>query len=217
MTTVDKTPKGRSGRRSRMPAPLRRDQLLDVARDLVLESGTEAVTMEAVAAAAGVSKTLGYAYFENRTQLLLALFDREVGELQRRAALEMAESPGLTEKLRAGVRVAFDLAASEGGIASALLQSSQLRGRLGDRRQVALRSIEELYGRQVAENFGIPEERAIVVMAGLLAALGGIIDRWAATGESREMVESVYLDMAGASLRRLVRTERGEPRPQAVS
>ena len=214
MTTVDKTAKGPAARRSRLPAPRRRDQLLDVARDLILEDGTEAVTMESVAAGAGVSKTLGYAYFDNRTELLLALFDREVGELQRRAALEMAESPGLAEKLRAGVRVAFDLAASEGGIASVLLQSSQLRGRLGERRHAALRSIEEMYGRQVAQGFGIPEERATIVMSGLLAALGGVIDRWSATGEDREMVESVYLEMADAALRRLVAPGRVGYRPE---
>jgi len=208
MTSVDKTPKESAERRSRLPAPIRRDQLLDAARALVLEAGTEAVTMESVAAAAGVSKTLGYAYFDNRTELLLALFDREVGDLQRRAAAEMADSPGLADKLRAAVRVWFDVVASEGGVASVLLQSSQLRGRLGERRQFALRSIEELYGRQVAAEFGVPEERAVVVMAALMAALGGVIDRWTSTGESRELVESVYLEMADAALRQLVRSGR---------
>jgi len=208
MTAVDKTPKGSVERRSRLPAPIRRDQLLDAARALVLDAGTEAVTMESVAAAAGVSKTLGYAYFDNRTELLLALFDREVGDLQRRAAAEMAESPGLTDKLRAAVRVWFDVVASEGGVASVLLQSSQLRGRLGERRQEALRSIEELYGRQVAVEFGVPEERAVVVMAALMAALGGVIDRWTSTGEPRALVESVYLEMADAALRQLVRAGR---------
>ncbi|HVA43736.1 MAG TPA: TetR/AcrR family transcriptional regulator [Acidimicrobiales bacterium] len=208
MTAVDKTPKESVERRSRLPAPIRRDQLLDAARALVLEAGTEAVTMESVAAAAGVSKTLGYAYFDNRTELLLALFDREVGDLQRRAAAEMADSPGLTDKLRAAVRVWFDVVASEGGVASVLLQSSQLRGRLGERRQEALRSIEELYGRQVAVEFGVPEERAVVVMAALIAALGGVIDRWTSTGEPRELVESVYLEMADAALRQLVPSGR---------
>jgi len=50
-------------RPARLPRNERREQLLDVAAGLILEKGTEAVTMEGVAAAAGVSKGLGYAYF----------------------------------------------------------------------------------------------------------------------------------------------------------
>jgi hexosaminidase len=42
------------------------------------EGGIEAVTMESVAARARVSKGLGYAYFDNRNDLLLTLLEREI-------------------------------------------------------------------------------------------------------------------------------------------
>lgn len=186
--------------RSRLPAPVRRDQLLDVARAMIVAEGTEALTMESVAAAAGVSKTLGYAYFENRTELLLALFDREVGRLYERAAAEMEGCPGLEGKFRAAVRVWFDVVASEGGVASVLLQSSQFRGRLGERRNRTIRQIEGLYGHMVAKQYGVPEERAVVAVAALLAGLGGVVERWRATGEPRELVEGTYLQVVRTTL-----------------
>src|SRR5205823_5613658 len=67
--------------RRRLPGDLRRRQLLDVAIELLSEGGAEAVTMEGVAARAGVSKALGYRYFDNADQLLLALHDREMAEM----------------------------------------------------------------------------------------------------------------------------------------
>lgn len=203
MTTVSHD----KARRSRLPAQVRRHQLLDVARDMIIREGTEAVTMESVASAAGVSKTLGYAYFENRTELLLALFDREVGRLYQRATREMEGSAGgLEVKFRAAIRVWFDVAASEAGVASLLLQSSQFRGRLGERRNRTIRQIEGYYGHMVAKEYGIPEERAVVAVAALLAALVGVIDRWRATGEPRELVEGLYLDLVRTTLESLRRS-----------
>jgi AcrR family transcriptional regulator len=193
-----------SKRRSRLPAAARRDHLLDTARALVVSEGTEGVTMEAVAAAAGVSKTLGYAYFENRIELLLALFDREVGRLYQRTAAEMEEPLGLEGKFRAGVRVWFDVAGSEdAGVASVLLQSNKFRGKLGQRRDSTIRQLEGLYGHLVAKEYGIPEDKAVVVVAALLAGLAGVVDRWRSTGEPRHVVEGTFLEMVAVSLRGL--------------
>ena len=75
---------GSERKRTRLAAADRREQLLDVAAAIALDSGLLALSMESVAQRAGVSKGLGYAYFENADALALALYDREVGELYRR-------------------------------------------------------------------------------------------------------------------------------------
>src|SRR5205823_7973892 len=72
-------------RPARLPAEERREHFLDVTAELIINDGIDAVTMEGVAAAAGVSKGLGYAYFANRNELLLALLERELQKLDRRA------------------------------------------------------------------------------------------------------------------------------------
>ena len=86
---------------SRLTAAQRKQQFLDVAAQIVVEQGADTVTMEAVAARAGVSKALSYRYFSNAGSLLLELFEREVVELDRqiRVAVELADT--FEDKIRA--------------------------------------------------------------------------------------------------------------------
>ncbi|MBB5320176.1 TetR/AcrR family transcriptional regulator [Marinobacter oulmenensis] len=62
-------------------------QLLETARDMVRESGTDALTLGALAARAGVSKPIAYDHFESRSGLMVALY-REINERQVRATEE---------------------------------------------------------------------------------------------------------------------------------
>jgi AcrR family transcriptional regulator len=60
-----------------MPAAARRTQLLDRARDIVAAEGFAAVTIERVARAAEVTRTVVYQNFGDLTGLMSALLDRE--------------------------------------------------------------------------------------------------------------------------------------------
>jgi AcrR family transcriptional regulator len=59
-----------------MPKDRRREQLLDVAMEIVRDSGANELTLGNLAAKAGVSRPIAYGHFETRTGLLLALFKR---------------------------------------------------------------------------------------------------------------------------------------------
>lgn len=61
----------------RVPAVKRRAELLDAALHLVATQGQRAVTMDAVAERAGVTKPVVYGLFASRTELLTALLRRE--------------------------------------------------------------------------------------------------------------------------------------------
>ena len=61
----------------RLAPEIRRAQLLDAALDVVAEEGFDAVTVEAVAARAGVTRPVIYDMFGDLEGLLLALIDRE--------------------------------------------------------------------------------------------------------------------------------------------
>lgn len=71
----------------RLPKAQRREQLLDVALDLVREEGTDALTLARVAERAGVSKPIAYEHFETRAGLLVALYrlydERQLVQLQQ--------------------------------------------------------------------------------------------------------------------------------------
>jgi AcrR family transcriptional regulator len=62
---------------SRMSAGERREQLLDVTKALALERGFHAVSIEAVAREAGITRPVVYGHFDDLGGLLEALVDRE--------------------------------------------------------------------------------------------------------------------------------------------
>jgi AcrR family transcriptional regulator len=61
----------------RMSGQERREQLLDVTRELVGESGFHSVSIEAVARRAGISRPVVYGHFRDLGGLLEAMLDRE--------------------------------------------------------------------------------------------------------------------------------------------
>src|SRR5436305_4399825 len=61
----------------RMSAAERREQLLDMTKSIVERQGFHAVSIEAVAREAGVSRPIVYGHFEDLPGLLEALVDRE--------------------------------------------------------------------------------------------------------------------------------------------
>jgi AcrR family transcriptional regulator len=71
----------------RMTREQRHEQLLDVTRELVGESGFHAVSIEAVARRAGISRPIVYGHFDDLAGLLEAMLDREtsraLGQLDR--------------------------------------------------------------------------------------------------------------------------------------
>lgn len=71
----------------RLPLAERREQLLDAALDIINERGYVAVSMEAVARQAGVSRPVVYGAFSSLEVLLAELLERE----QRRAEAGLAE------------------------------------------------------------------------------------------------------------------------------
>lgn len=65
------------GKRKRMSAAERRDQLLDVTRDIVVAEGFAAVGIDRVARTAGVARALIYQQFGDLAGLTAALLERE--------------------------------------------------------------------------------------------------------------------------------------------
>ena len=63
--------------RKRMSAPERREQLLDVTKEIVGEQGFHAVSIEAVAREAGITRPIVYEHFGDLPGLLEAMVDRE--------------------------------------------------------------------------------------------------------------------------------------------
>ena len=63
--------------RTRLPAAARREQILDATKALAVERGFHAVSIDAVARAAGISRPIVYDHFRDLRGLLDALIERE--------------------------------------------------------------------------------------------------------------------------------------------
>jgi AcrR family transcriptional regulator len=190
-------------RPARLPGEERREHFLDVAAELITGQGVDSVTMEAVAAAAGVSKGLGYAYFTNRGDLLLAVLEREMGELERRVNEALAAGDTFEARIRGAVHAWLDTLSERGGLLDKLLKASQLQRPLRERRAASFRRIENFYGKMAADEFGIPERQATAAAAIMVAGLNGLLERWIVARDSRRMLEDTFIDLTLGGLKRL--------------
>ena len=100
--------------RSRMSGAERREQLLDVTKAIVGEAGFHAVSIEAVARRAGITRPVVYGHFADLPALLEAMIDRE----SARALGQLAEI--LPARLKGGASAREDLLAAMRGYLEAV-------------------------------------------------------------------------------------------------
>jgi AcrR family transcriptional regulator len=187
-----------------LSAEERRAHFLRVTAELITEKGVDAVTMESVAAAAGVSKGLGYAYFTDRNDLLLEVLEQELDAFNARVVAAVRDADDDFEaRIRAGVHAWFDGLVDRGALLSTLLQASQGRQPLRDRRNATYRQLESYWGHLAAAEFGVPEKKAVAAAAILIAGMQGLLDRWLQARDERAELENTYVEFAIAGLRGL--------------
>jgi len=191
---------GQETRPARLPRNERRAQLLDVAAQLILEKGVDAVTMEGVAAAAGVSKGLGYAYFDNSSALLRTLLEREVENLNGRIADAVRRERGFEGRLRATVHAWFDHIEARGVLMGRLLEATRNDGPHVEARNEYNRRNERFWAEIAEKELGIPRARGEIASAILLAGLQGVMRRWTECGDDRDELEAIYLRVTMAGL-----------------
>jgi|DEB0MinimDraft_3_1074331.scaffolds.fasta_scaffold00029_14 AcrR family transcriptional regulator len=85
--------------RIRMSGQERREQLLDIGRRLFAKKGFEAVSVEEIAAKAGVSKPVVYEHFGGKEGLYAVVVDREMGYLLDSITGALSSPPDAPEHL----------------------------------------------------------------------------------------------------------------------
>jgi AcrR family transcriptional regulator len=163
---------------ARLTGDQRRSHFLDTAAAMIAESGAESVTMEGVAARAGVSKALGYRYFANRDELLIDVFDREMQVLDERVARALASETQLEGRLRATIEVWLDLIIERGALLGSLQRSKLIEGPVEERRLARIADAEEQLARFVLDDHPMPHDDALLVAAVLLSGADGALRLW---------------------------------------
>ena len=185
----------------------RRDALLDAAVELVASGDVEAVSMDAVAEQAGVSRPLVYKHFANRSELLAAVYQRESALLHAEltAAVSAATTP--EEMFRALIHGALRAQASRGATFAALraggLRTRERREEQRRRDRTTLRHFAD----RAARHFGLREPEARAGVAILLGAIEAVLVRWRVrpTREHAALLEDTYVALVVGGLQELAR------------
>lgn len=189
----------------------RRDSLLDAAADMVATGNVESVSMEAVAKAAGVSRSLVYKHFENRHDLLSSLYERESAHLHSQLSADVRAAHDLAGMLRALVRGAIAAQASRGATLAALSSGG---GRTTSQRNVQRRRDGQTLGyftSQAVAELGVDELDARTGLAIALGSIPTVLARWRLrpTPENAMHLEATFVRMALGGLAALAQAREG--------
>lgn len=192
--------------RTRLSPEERTEHLLDAAADVVIESGIEGLTMEAVAERASVSRALSYFYFESRTELIRALYNRELGHLYD-AVLPALEGGGtLEERVRAGVRAHFDVVDRRHDL-FAILSSAVGGSEYRSDRHKRHRSWEEYVSALASDEFHVSSDEARVLARLLINVNARCAILWKRDGLDRNDVENMCVSFQLGGLREVLRID----------
>ncbi len=194
-------------RKARLTGEERRARFLDVASELIVESGLESVTMERVAERSGVSKALGYGYFENSDKLLAAVFAREIGRLDEKVLSRIVNISDAAERMRRIMDTVFEVVALRGPLLARLLQSRTRGGALEAARRERQRFQENYFTQMIEQDGGVPARHAAIAAAVWLAATNGALELVLSRHIPRREIVEVFTKMVVGGTRAL-RTDR---------
>ena len=183
----------------------RREQLLDVAADMVVERSVAALTMEGLAERAGVSKALPYQHFENSSAVLIALYGREIGLLGRRVYEAVDGIADPEARVGAAIHAYFDVVAERGRVLGAFTGSGSSVAAEADQ---GARTGVEFVTALLVKPFGFSGRRARMLASMFLGTLAGATDSWAHSDGGRERIEETVTALTIAGLRGAREQER---------
>lgn len=186
-------------KRTRLSPEKRRAMILDHAAEVVAEDGVSAATMDRIARHATVSKSLLYAYFDNVTELLRELLQRELRRLRRLQAQAAGSTDNFPEMVRAVTHEYIEYIAERGLIIQRLQSEPSLaEGR--DPTDYGRRDAVRFVAKVVAANFDLPMDLAIActdISFGIPAAAGHFME---ASDNDPQWVEDITVEMIIGSI-----------------
>ncbi len=147
--------------------PSSRDRLLDAGVQIVTAQGVQALTLEAVAAAAGVTKGGLIYHFKTRDELLAALVERLAAQLEQRYRDKAAaRGRSVADLLSAMIEESFDLPEEERQLMSHLLAAAASHPQL-------LGPAQRMFGRAYADFEAAGADAGLALL--LAAAMDGLV------------------------------------------
>lgn len=189
----------------------RRSTLLESAAAVIIDQGFDHLTMEAITDRAGVSKALGYFYFNRLEDLLHELFTREFEAVYVRLVPALTEPGTIEERIRRKVAAYFDVVGERRDLFSQL--NTHLRGPEYRReRQERFRLWEQYVADLVEAEFDVPDGTGRLLARLLMVIDDRCVNIWLRDEMPREAVEEICVQFQLAGLRQVLET----PSPPAA-
>jgi AcrR family transcriptional regulator len=177
---VDRSP------RRRLRADDRREQLLDAAAAVIVAHGTAAMSMERLAAEAGVSKALPYKHFPNSDAVLAALYRRETEALGVAVWRALRSASADADLPRLAIGVYLDEVQARRPVLAALSRPGSTIAAVADPDQAGVIFEVEVFHRF----FGVDRRRAKAVAGMVQGAIVGAVGTWLAGHARRATLEA---------------------------
>ncbi len=185
--------------RRRLSPEDRRNQLLDCAQDIIVSRGLSSLTMEGLAAAAGVSNPLIYKYFDTRKQILAELLVRELKAFRRLMLEQLRDLENYRDIVRVYVDINFQQF-DRGNVVSILLSQPDIREAVANETRQAS---GPLFVKELAAEYQIPAslaEKLVVLASGASIAAAEHQSRF---GGDREQLIEQTVEFIFAGIERL--------------
>ncbi len=190
----------------------RRDELLDAAAHLLDVGGLGAVTMDAVATEAGVSRPLVYKHFANRGALVADLWRRETAYMEDEVAgalLALGEGD-FEAVVRTSVETIIEVLRRRGRAFAPLIRREVFEPSVRAEQRERHRRTRAWYTDRVIAEFGIDKADAEVAISVYFAGLDSVLAGWQSLDDrpDRHRIVDVYVDLVMGGLRSI----QGAPR-----
>jgi AcrR family transcriptional regulator len=167
---------GQVGRPIRMNAAQRREQLLDATKAIIDRAGFYAVSIEAVAREAGITRPVVYGHFHDLTGLLDALVEREAARAldQLQSVLPEVSHGNPREALTAAMKGYLEAARSDPATWRLVLMPPEgapqsLRSAIASGRAAVLTRLAAVVGTGAGRGLGSPDPELTARMLSVLA------------------------------------------------
>jgi AcrR family transcriptional regulator len=196
---------------ARLSRAERRDALLDATAELVSSVEIDAVTMEAVAERAGVSRPLVYKHFANRGEMLGALYQREAAHLHAEMSAQVTGADTLEDMFRALIRGALQARANRAPALNVLRAAGVRNRELREEQRRRDRTTLRFFATRAVRDFQLDERQAKTGVAILLGAVEAVLAQWRVrpTREHAALLEDTYVALVVGGLDELARRPLG--------
>ena len=205
---VTETAPTRTPEPARLSRVGRRDTLLTAAAAMLTDESVDAVTMEAVAGRAGVSRALVYKHFANRGELLAAVYQREAALLHDELATAVRQATTVTDMFRALIRGALQAQADRGTALAALRAAGGWNHALREEQRQRDQTTVRYFATHVSQELGVGELQATLAVAILLGAVETVLAQWRRrpTRQYASQLEDAYVTLVTGGLAQLAKT-----------